>query len=312
MTRAALAICPEPPYPLAGGGAIRTASLLEYLARRYALDLILFRRPGDPNPAAALPAGLARKVWVLHLAAHGRSLPVRMARNASRLLRGAPPLLDRFSGFAGEIGEIARQGSWDLAVIEHFWCAPYWEQVAPRSRRTVLDLHNIESLWHQRCARAQGGAAGLALAAFARRCLQLEARWLPRFTSVLAPSEPDCAAIGGIAPGCRAFAYANALPPAVKRAEREVRNDIVFSGNLAYHPNILAVRYFRREIWPLLRARWPGLEWRLVGKNPQAVMRHVAGDERIRLSGPVENAVAELARAKVAVAPLLAGSGTRV
>ena len=31
----ALIICPEAPYPLAGGGALRTASLVEYLARKY-------------------------------------------------------------------------------------------------------------------------------------------------------------------------------------------------------------------------------------------------------------------------------------
>ncbi len=51
--------------------------------------------------------------------------------------------------------------------------------------------------------------------------------------------------------------------------------------------------------------------WRLVGKNPESVEKLVAGDPRIELSGPVEDAVAELARAQVAVVPLLAGSGTR-
>ena len=49
---------------------------------------------------------------------------------------------------------------------------------------------------------------------------------------------------------------------------------IVFSGNLEYHPNVSAVRYFRDEIWPELRARWPGLVWRLIGKNPQAVAKY--------------------------------------
>ena len=38
----------------------------------------------------------------------------------------------------------------------------------------------------------------------------------------------------------------------------------------------------------------------------------VSGDPRIELVGPVADAVPELARAKVAIVPLLAGSGTRV
>src|SRR5262249_41717987 len=61
-----------------------------------------------------------------------------------------------------------------------------------------------------------------------------------------------------------------------------------------------------------LRSRWPKLIWRLVGKNPAAVEKIVSGDERIELSGAVNDAVAELARAKVAIVPLLAGSGTRI
>ena len=49
---AALLLAPEAPYPLTGGGALRTASLVHYLAQRRAVDLIVFRQPGAPDPAA--------------------------------------------------------------------------------------------------------------------------------------------------------------------------------------------------------------------------------------------------------------------
>jgi len=87
---------------------------------------------------------------------------------------------------------------------------------------------------------------------------------------------------------------------------------IVFSGNMEYHPNRTAVHFFRREIWPRLRERWPKLVWRLVGKNPAAISRIVAGDPSIEVVGPVADAVCELARSRVAVVPLLTGSGTRL
>src|SRR5262249_25333323 len=80
---------------------------------------------------------------------------------------------------------------------------------------------------------------------------------------------------------------------------------------LEYHPNVKAVRWFRSHIWPLLRERDPQLEWRLAGVNPQAIEYIVAGQERIRLLGPVQDAVGALAEAKGAVVPLLSGSGTR-
>ena len=84
------------------------------------------------------------------------------------------------------------------------------------------------------------------------------------------------------------------------------------SGNMEYHPNVTAVRHFRRRVWPLIESKAPSLRWRLIGKNEFAVRSLVADDPRIDLTGPVADAVGELARAKVVVVPLLAGSGTRV
>jgi glycosyltransferase involved in cell wall biosynthesis len=307
----ALVLAPETPYPLAGGGALRTASLLQYLALRYDVDLVVFRQPGAPDPSQNLPAGLVRRVWVVDLPAHGRSFAARTLRNALRVARRVPPLVDRFAGFGREM-ERALEGRWyDIGIVEHFWCAPYWEQVTKVCGRTVLDLHNIESVLDQRCAKVEGGARAWAHRVFSRASLKLERIWLPRFSEVLTTSESDAERARAIAPGARVTVYPNALPltPLPPRANEDA---IVFSGNMEYHPNISAVRFFRREVWPLLRERWPGLVWRLIGKNPEAVRRFTSGDARIHVEGQVDDAIRELARAKVAVVPVLAGSGTRL
>jgi glycosyltransferase involved in cell wall biosynthesis len=306
-----LFLSPESPYPLAGGGALRTASLLNFLAQNHAVDLITFREPGAPDPRPLIPPDLVRNVHVIDLRFHARNGLARAARNASRLVRGVPPLLDRFAGYEEEIAAATEGQRYDLCVIEHFWCAPYWEQLSAISDATLLDLHNIESVLHRRCARTESRAQALAHRPFARICRDLEADWLPRFTYLLAASERDARRIRHISVESKVIVYQNSIPlvPSPPRLEEDV---IVFSGNLEYHPNITAVRFFHDEIWPELRANWPGLVWRLIGKNPEAVAKIVAGDDRIKLSGPVEDAVPELARAEVAIVPLLAGSGTRI
>ena len=307
---AALLLAPEAPYPLSGGGSLRTASLLEYLGRHYALDLIVFRQPGAAEPASLLPAGLVRRVTVIDLPATRRSPAARAVRNAVRLARGVPPLVDRFAGFDAQVEQAVEGRSYEIGVIEHSWCAPYLERIAGACRRTVLDLHNVESVLHARCAQVEGGAVGLAHRIFGEASARFEAEWLPRFGEVLAPSAEDARSVALLAPGARVRVYPNAIPwtPVPPKTEEQM---IVFSGNLEYHPNLSAVRFFAREIWPTLRERWPHLVWRLVGKAPQSVEKLVPVDPRIQLSGPVEDAVAELARAQVAVVPLLAGSGTR-
>jgi glycosyltransferase involved in cell wall biosynthesis len=174
----------------------------------------------------------------------------------------------------------------------------------------VLDLHNIESLLHARCAAVEGAATAFAHRIFRDASLALERTWLPRFSQVLTASSADADAALAIAPAAHVAVYPNAVPwvPQPRQADENV---VVFSGNMEYHPNLSAVRFFRGEVWPLLRQRWPELIWRLVGKNPAAVSRFTSGDTRIEVIGEVDDAVRELARARVAVVPLLAGSGTR-
>jgi polysaccharide biosynthesis protein PslH len=306
----ALVLAPETPYPMAGGGAIRTASLLQYLAQRYDTDLIVFRQPGAPDPARALPGGLVQRIATIELPANGRGTPARVLRNASRVLRRVPPLTDRFAGFGGEIARAIGGRQYDLGIVEHFWCAPYWAALAPFCRKTVVDLHNVESVLHARCA-AGPGLEGLAHGVFERASRQLERAWLPRFDSVLVTSDEDAAALRAIAPDARVSVYPNALP-LQPRPPRGDEDAVVFSGNLEYHPNRAAVRFFRRDIWPLLRDEWPSLTWRLVGMNPEFVREFTCDDPRIDVRGSVEDAVSELARARVAVVPLLTGSGTRL
>ena len=75
-----LFLTPEAPALDAGGGGLRSASLLVYLRARYAVEVVSFNLP--PHSGAA---------------------PARIWRNAMRLVRGVPPLLDRYSGCEAQL-----------------------------------------------------------------------------------------------------------------------------------------------------------------------------------------------------------------
>jgi len=302
----ALFVAPEAPYPLQGGGALRSASLLEYLAQSYSVDAIVFHTPGSP---VVFPPDRINRLLTIELPWHSKRTAARLLRNGSRLLRQTPPLLDRFSGFGARVAEFL--GDYDLGVVEHFWCAPYLDQIGPRCRRTVLDLHNIESAWHSGCGQVARWPHSLAHDVFYRAALDLERQRLPRYSLLLVTSEQDAARIREIAPRSDIAIYPNSIP-LLDCPSREERDIIVFSGTLEYEPNRTAVRYFTEQIWPALREKWPGLRWRLVGRNPEAVERYARSDPRIECTGPVDDAIRHLSAAKVAVVPLLSGSGTRL
>jgi hypothetical protein len=179
-----------------------------------------------------------------------------------------------------------------------------------------LPAHRARSAQHRihaACALCGRGRPRHCLRAphFSRRLAGLERAWLPRFSQVLATSASDAEAALAIAPAAHIAVYPNAVPwvPQPPRADENV---VVFSGNMEYHPNLSAVRFFRAEVWPLLREQWPTLVWRLVGKNPAAVSRFTSGDPRIEVTGEVAMPSASWPARALPVVPLLAGSGTRL
>ena len=307
----ALVLSPETPYPLHGGGALRTASVLNYLARRHDVDLIVFRHRPDQDPIASLPPGLVRRTRVIDLPHHRKDLVARIARNAVRLARGVPPLVDRFRGFGDQIAQFLQGCRYDVAVIEHFWCAEYEPVLRQVSDAVVLDLHNVESVLHETSAKAGGGWARLVHGRFARNSRALERKWLSRFAELLTASGPDADRVRALSPGAKPVVFPNSIPwtPLPDRAEQDA---IAFSGNLEYHPNQAAVAFFSDRIWPAVSRSRPTLAWRLIGMNPEAVRAKVAHHPNVELTGSVRDAISELAAAKLVVAPLLSGSGTRL
>lgn len=297
----ALVVSPEAPYPLTGGGALRTASVLEYFfSRGYRVDLVLFGIEGGWDPREALPAGRFGDVLLLRLPVHSKGAAAKVWRNAVRLVRGVPPLLDRFAGFDGSLARWLEGRRYDVAVLEHFWSAPYGKLVRSHAGRMILDLHNIESQWHERLGAMERWPLGWGHRRFAAAYRRLEAALWESYDEVLIPSET---------PGMRV--YPNAIPwrdcPAAGNGK-----SFVFSGNLEYHPNIQAVKWFRSAVWPQVKRQCPDWRWRIVGKNSFAIEDQVRGDGGIEVTGAVEDAIAELARSQMAVVPVLSGSGTRV
>jgi glycosyltransferase involved in cell wall biosynthesis len=273
---------------------MRSAALLEYLRQRFDVEVVTFADGVEGAKRIELPY-------------HSRSAGAKAWRNSRRFVLGRPPLVDRYSGFRREL-RAAAGDSYDVAVIEHFWCASYAEVLRPVSRRLILDLHNIESSLARTVAECETWPQTVMHRRFASCYERLEKEWLPRFDAVLTTSEKEAAWVRAC--GADAVVYPNTI--ALRPAPQVTREDaVIFTGNLEYHPNVSAVRWFAREIWPVIRAARPDVEWRVVGKNPSAVARQLRGVGGAVLVGEVDDALLELARAKVAVIPLLSGSGTR-
>jgi glycosyltransferase involved in cell wall biosynthesis len=80
---------------------------------------------------------------------------------------------------------------------------------------------------------------------------------------------------------------------------------------LDYRPNIDAVCWFGREVWPGIYRRHPQARFTIVGRQPAAPVRSLAAEAGIELVGQVADVRPFVHRAAVVVAPLRIARGVQ-
>lgn len=86
---------------------------------------------------------------------------------------------------------------------------------------------------------------------------------------------------------------------------------IVFTGSMSYRPNVDAVLWFVEAILPLIAAQYPNAHLYVVGYRPHARIQALQAQANITITGKVDEIEPYWAGAKVYIAPLRMGSGTR-
>jgi glycosyltransferase involved in cell wall biosynthesis len=102
---------------------------------------------------------------------------------------------------------------------------------------------------------------------------------------------------------------------ALQPVERRIGSiEILTLGTLHYAPNAEGIRWFVREVFPLIRHDVPGATLTIVGKNPPRDLSRLALEQQgaVSLEGYVEDLLPYMQRAGVLVVPVRSGSGMRV
>lgn len=207
---------------------------------------------------------------------------------------------------AREVRRAVADGA-DVLLVEHVQLLPYARGLRPAL--LVLDMHNIESALARRIAGASHGPRRIAWWLESRALRGLERR--ARAADVIAVvSEVDRRTLQTVLRHPRVVVVPNAwdepapLPPAPGPV-------VSFVGIFFWGPNIDAAVWFCREVWPNVLAARPDAHLQLVGRDPSPEVRALAG-RGVEVTGSVDEVRPWYARTRVAVAPLLAGGGSRL
>ena len=310
-----LLVSPWFPSPAFGGALIRVFETLRHLSRSHHVTLLApVDAPPAPDHLRAL-TDLGIEVNAVRVSEAGPSVAFRLARG---LLRGRPLIqgLHFDAAMARELRRLTARHAYDVIHVEHSFMAPYVSWISPESTaRTVLSMHNIESLRFRREMHvARWGLRRLALAADHVLFGSWEDRAVRQFDAIAAVSSLEQTWARDRAPS----APVNLIPNGVnlKFFEPVQRTDtaraVVFTGLMNYPPNVDAVVWFCDEILPLVRQRYADVTFSIVGDKPTAAVQALARRPGVEVWGRVPDVRPYLANADALVVPVRSGAGTRL
>ena len=88
----------------------------------------------------------------------------------------------------------------------------------------------------------------------------------------------------------------------------EKEYDLIFTGNMGYHPNIQAAKFLIERILPVIESRGHTLKVCIAGARPAAELKKMASDT-VHITGWVDDIRICMRKSKLFVAPLVSGSG---
>jgi len=303
-----LFLCHRLPYPPQRGGKIRPFNMIRRLAVSHEVTVATLARSADE-----LAAGqeLHRYCHDLHV---GRiSEPASWARFALYGMSAAPATFGYF--YSPELARTVRRlldtRGFDAVVVHCSSMGPY---VAGHSGcRKVMDFGDADSEKWLEYGRTAPFPLSQAFRLEGRKVRRYEA-WLGKHfdaCSVNAPRERDVLAAYvrspiHVIPNGVDLEY---FEPSRPSGPGYIPNRIVFTGNMSYRPNVDAVQHLVTRILPRIRREIPDVQLCIVGMDPAPAVRRLADEDRVVVTGRVDDVRPYFDSAAVAVAPLRVARG---
>jgi len=301
--------------PVDTGGKIRSYNILRHLARAHSVTLLgYYGGPKDSSYEDAIALELPG-AQTIHTAVLDGSGVAQTLSYLQLMFQSAPFAVSKFTHAAVKRAVADRLGSdkFDVAVCDFLSASLNFP--AQLSTPTVLFQHNVEtSLWQRLAQTESNFARRFAYKMEAGKMASYERAALGRFHHIIAVSEHDRQQMLAMDPSCSITVVPTGVdtekysvaPPSQANPPK-----IVFLGSMDWEPNIDAVQYFCRDIFPRVRSQFPAAIFQIVGRNPHASVKQLASDF-VEVSGTVPSIAEYLREATLVVVPLRIGGGTRL
>ena len=298
------------PWPLDGGRQINAHHLMRCLVERGHRATILLRDRPDEGELARWPLRSKVRVEVLEVGSEAGTWTRKCPDRGLRWWRRYWGVEDWVPQAAARVVEAVRPDYVEAIGLD----TPLWMSAYPDVLKLWL-AGDDPSLLHRTMIGRTRGVKAKARELRAMLTMQAYKRKVASVVdAAVAVSPADAAALR------QAFDHVLLTPNGIDAAyfrPNEVDAEdqtAVFWGRLDFPPNVDAVTWFTREVWPRVRRRCPSARLRIVGRAPTAEVIAACAereDEGVELIGAVADVRPWIASSAVTVLPMRGGAGIK-
>lgn len=217
----------------------------------------------------------------------------------------------RSAAMQAALQQVIENDSFDAVHVQHLRMSPYLAQVKELPR--ILDMPDAFSLYWKRRAKTERGFVFKLFGQIEQNRVYKYERIMKEYDLSLVCSAEDLNYLVE-EHGIRAIKL---LPNGVdldtfsaKGHDYSHNHTLLFTGNMDYAPNVDAVGYFVQDILPLIKEKFPAVQFIIAGQRPVKKVQELAGPG-VQVTGFVKDLAATYNSASVVVAPLRFGAGTQ-
>lgn len=314
------------PYPPKSGVHLRSYHLLRGVAASHDVDLIAFiqdpwldvfypsRREGLEECAREL-GKLCRSVQFLPIDSQKR-FGGKLRTAVEGLICPTSYTIRWLQSTQAHVAfaKAANRASYSLVHFDTIGLAPFRAHFS--STPASLGHHNIEShMLSRRGENERSFAKRMYFLLEGERVRRYEARVAGDFHLHITCSELDSQRLRAVAPSVHAVAVPNGVDADYFKPAHSpsAAPSLIFVGSLNWYPNVDAVMFLLREVWPMTKARHPQLRFDIVGSAPPKSVLSLASELKdVRVHGFVDDVRPLMDAAMLYVCPIRDGGGTKL
>ncbi len=243
---------------------------------------------------------------------------VKPAGAAINLISGQPYHVSRFyqKRYAAKLKSLLQSESFDIVQIEGLSMAVYYDLVKSLSKAPiVLRAHNVEhQIWERHISNQSDIFQKTYLRIQVKRLKKFELESLTKMDAVVAITDEDETGFKKLVPKLKT----NSIPCGIdlektkpSSALEGYKSDIGYLASFDWMPNVQGVEWFLNSVWPILKKARPEITFRLGGRHMPNHLLNLREDG-ISIHPDVPDMAEFVCGSRLAVIPLLAGSGMRI